>query len=318
MSGVSQLVTLTMNPAIDVSTSTARVVPIRKLRCKPAKHDPGGGGINVARVLKRFGADPLAIYVAGGPTGELLKDLVAREGVRSRAIKMSGYTREDVTVLDESRGNQYRFILPGPPLDEAAWAASLEAITALELPPSYVVASGSLPADVPDDFYARVARSAKRVGARVVLDTSGPALKAALAEGVTLLKPNLGELRALVGRPLESEDEQVSACRGIIADRGAEIVALTLAERGALVVTSENAWRLKAPQVNVASTVGAGDSFVGAFVWSLAAGHDLALAARYAVAAGSAALLAPGTELCRRDDVERLLSKVEASALDRV
>lgn len=316
MRGASQLVTLTMNPAVDVSTSTARVVPIRKLRCKPAKHDPGGGGINVARVLKRFGADPLAIYVAGGPTGELLKDLVAREGVRGQVVKMSGTTREDVTVLDESTGEQYRFVLPGPALDEGAWTAFLDAITALEVPPSYVVASGSLPADVPDEFYARVARSAKQIGARVVLDTSGPALKAALAEGVTIVKPNLGELRALVGRSLESEDEQLRACRGIVTDRGAEIVALTLAERGALVVTGEGAWRLKAPQVNVASTVGAGDSFVGAFVWSLASGHDLALAARYAVAAGSAALLAPGTELCRRDDVEHLLSQVEASVFD--
>lgn len=315
MSKASQLVTLTMNPAIDVSTSTASVVPVHKLRCRPAKHDPGGGGINVARVLKRFGADPLAIYVAGGPTGELLKELVAREGVRGQLVRMGGYTREDVTVLDERTGQQYRFVLPGPPLDEGAWTASLDTITALEMAPSYVVASGSLPADVPDDFYARVARSAKRVGARVVLDTSGPALKAALAEGVTLVKPNLGELRALAGMPLESETEQVSFCRGIIAERGAKVVALTLAERGALVVTGESAWRLNAPQVKVESTVGAGDSFVGAFVWSLASGHDLALAARYAVASGTAALLAPGTELCRRDDVDRLLSKVEVSGL---
>lgn len=304
--------TLTMNPTIDVSTSVARVVPIRKLRCKPAKHDPGGGGINVARVLKRFGAEPLAIYVAGGPTGERLDELVAREGIHGRTVKMSGHTREDMTVRDESTGEQYRFVLPGPPLGEVTWSACLDAVASLETPPSYFVASGSLPANVPDDFYARLARQAKRRGARVVLDTSGGALRSALAEGVAVVKPNLGELRALVGQPLESETEWVKACEAIVADGGAEIVALTLAERGALIVTRDHAWRLDAPRVNAASTVGAGDSFVGALVWSLASGHDLALTARYAVAAGSAALLKPGTELCSRDDVERLLPAVEA------
>lgn len=310
---VSPLVTLTMNPAIDVSTSVAQVVPIRKLRCKPAKHDPGGGGINVARVLRRFGADPLAIYVAGGPTGELLKELVAREGVCGQVVKMSGNTREDVTVLDESTGEQYRFVLPGPPLDELAWNACLDVISASEQRPSFLVASGSLPANVPDAFYASVGERAKRVGARVVLDTSGVALKAALDAGVYLVKPNLGELRALTGQGLATETEQLAACRGLVEHGRAEIVALTLAERGALVVIRGRAWRLTTPKVTVVSTVGAGDSFVGALVWSLASGHNLSLAARYGVAAGTAASLSAGTELCHRDDVERLLPQVTAT-----
>ncbi len=305
------LVTLTMSPAIDVSTSVPRVVPIRKLRCQPAKHHPGGGGINVARVLRRFDADPLAIYIAGGPTGELLKELIAREGVHGQAIKVSGYTREDMTVLDEGTGEQYRFVLPGPPLDERARRACLDAVSALK-DASYLVPSGSLPADVPDDFYADVASIAKRAGARVVLDTSGAALAAALKAGVHIVKPNLGELRSLSGQALESEADRLLACRTLLATGRAEIVALTLAERGALVVTRDRAWRLAAPQVKVVSTVGAGDSFLGAFVWSLASGHDLSVAARYGVAAGTAALLSPGTELCRGDDVERLLPQVVA------
>lgn len=310
------LVTLTMNPAIDVSTSVERVIPVRKLRCKPAKYDPGGGGINVARVLKRFGLDPLAIYVAGGPTGALLNKLVTREGIRGHVVTMSGLTRADMTVVDESTEEQYRFVLPSPPVDERTWDACLNAVAALSPAPAYLVASGSLPVGIPDDFYARIASRMKQVGTRVVLDTSGLALRVALAEGVAVVKPNLGELRALVGQPLESEDEWLEACQAIIFRGGAEVVALTLAESGALIVTRGRAWRLLAPQVRVASTVGAGDSFLGAFVWSLTSGHELALAARYAVAAGSAALLAPGTELCRKDDVERLLPLVETNSLD--
>jgi 6-phosphofructokinase 2 len=309
-------ITLTVNPAIDVSTSVERVVPIRKLRCKPAKYDPGGGGINVARVLKRFGLDPLAIYVAGGPTGGLLDELVTREGIRGHVVTMSGLTREDMTVVDESTEEQYRFVLPSAPLDEGTWNRCLSAVTALATPPAYLVASGSLPVGMPDDFYARIARQMKQEGVRVVLDTSGTALRLALAEGVAVVKPNLGELRALVGRPLDREDEWLEACQAIIFAGGAEVVALTVAERGALIVSRSRAWRLRAPQVRVASTVGAGDSFLGAFVWSLASGHDLTQAGHYAVAAGSAALLAPGTELCRKDDVERLLPLVETNSFD--
>ncbi len=313
MSGPSsRLITLAMNPAVDVSTSVGHVVPIRKMRCKAAKHDPGGGGINVARVLRRLGSDALAIYVAGGPTGELLKSLVEREGIRGHVVKMAGNTREDLTVLDESTGEQYRFVMAGPSLGEREWKACLDAVDSLKEPASFIVASGSLPPDVPDDFYADVARRAKGTGARIVLDTSAAALAAALDAGVYLVKPNLGELRTLTGRALESESDRVEACRALVANGRAEIVALTMAERGALVVAHDRAWHVPAPQVRPVSTVGAGDSFLAAVVWSLASGHDLAVAARYGVAAGTAALLSPGTELCRRDQVERLFPQIIA------
>ena len=305
------IVTLTPNPAIDISTSVDEIVPIRKLRCTEARRDPGGGGINVGRVVRRLGGLVSAIYPAGGVTGELLRRLVEREGIQSVAISVVGETREDFTVLDQNSGKQYRFVLPGSPLSETEWRACLNALEAIPTPPPFIVCSGSLPPGVPDDFYARVARFAKARGSKVVLDTSGKPLVSALQEGVYALKPNLRELQELANAPLANEQSWLAAGRRLIESGGAEIIALTLAERGSLLMTRDGALRANVPDVKVASTVGAGDSFVGGLVWALASGHRTVEAFQWGVAAGTAAVLNPGTELCHADDVVRLVEQVK-------
>jgi 6-phosphofructokinase 2 len=166
------------------------------------RRDAGGGGINVARVVRRLGSEVAAIYPAGGSTGQLLRRLVERENVRSIAIEIAEETREDFTVLEEKSGSQYRFVLPGPMLAERDWRACLDALERIDDLPPFVVASGSLPPGVPDDFYARVAQITEAHGSKLVLDTSGKPLAAALEEGVYLVKPNLRELQELVNVPL--------------------------------------------------------------------------------------------------------------------
>lgn len=309
------IVTLTPNPAIDISTSVDEVVPVRKLRCTPARRDPGGGGINVARVAHRLGGEVAAIYPAGGVTGELLRRLVEREGVRSIAIPAAEETREDVTVRDDRSGQQYRFVLPGLPLSEAEWRACLHALEEIEPPPAFVVCSGSLPPGVPDDFYARVAQYAKARGSNVVLDTSGKPLACALQAGVDVLKPNLRELQELSNASLSDEQSCLAAGRRLIESGRAKIVALTLAEKGALLITRDDAFRADIPHINVVSTVGAGDSFVGGLVWALANGRGAIDAFRWGVAAGTAAVLNPGTELSHAADVIRLLGQVKPTRL---
>jgi 6-phosphofructokinase 2 len=303
---MTDIVTLTMNPAVDLSTSVDRVVAVHKLRCSPARRDPGGGGINVARVATRLGADVKALYPRGGETGALLRRLIDGEGIASLAVHVAGETREDITVLEEDTGEQFRFVFPGPKLSEAEWRKCLAAIAALKGQPGYFVASGSLPPGAPADFYAQAAQAAKACGAKVIVDTSGPALDAALDEGVYLIKPNLRELREMTGLSLDDQDSRIDAARQLVEAGRVQIVALSLGHEGALFVTAEGAWRAPALEVELVSAVGAGDSFVGGLVWSLAAGHDLEEAFRYGVAAGSAALLTPGTELSLADDVQRL------------
>lgn len=304
------IATLAMNPAIDVSVAVDRIESGAKLRCRSDARDPGGGGINVARVIRRLGADAVAVYPAGGAMGDLLQHLVAREGVASVAVPISGETREDFTVLEEESGQQYRFVLPGAHLQGREWMACLKALSNLPVRPNVICASGSLPPGTPDDFYARVAEIASGWGARFVLDASGPALKAALDAHVYLIKPNLAEMRELAGRALDDEASLIQACRGLIAQRRVEAVALTLGANGALLVTAQSAWRARAPSVEPVSTFGAGDSFLGAMVWAQASGKPLREAFRYGVAGGTAAVRAAGTELAHAAETHRLLAQV--------
>jgi 6-phosphofructokinase 2 len=313
------VVTFTINPAVDISTSVAVVRPAHKLRCAAPRRDPGGGGINVARVVTRFGADVLAVFTVGGPIGEHLKELVAREGIRSLTIPIRADTREDLAVVESETGQQYRFVLPGPALAEAEWRACLDALASPDIKPRFLVASGSLPPGVPDYFYASVVEIMRGSGAKdakIIVDTSGLPLQRALEAGVYLIKPNLREMRELLGAPMDREHDCIAACGRLVKEGRAEVVALTLGHYGAMLVTRDVALRADPVPIKPVSTVGAGDSFLGALVARLAAGREMEDAFRHAVAAGSAALLAHGTELARRDDVERLLSAVKVRAID--
>lgn len=308
---------LAMNPSVDVSTHTDHVVPADKLRCGPVRRDAGGGGLNVARVVHRLGGRCLALYPAGGPGGQWLSQYLAQTGLPTRCIPITGETRESLTVQALDSGAEYRFVMPGPTLTEAEWQACLDAIDAAPRMPSCIVASGSLPPGAPTDFYRRLAQRARRQGARLVLDSSGPALAAALQAGVYLVKPNLRELSELVGQPLDTPEQWRAAAQRLIDQGQAEVVALTLGERGALLLTRDQAWSAPALPIAVASSVGAGDSFVGALVWALQDQRPLPDAFAWAVAAGSAALITPGTGLCLAPDVRRLRGQVQLQPMPR-
>lgn len=313
---MADIVTLTINPAIDIFVNVPCVAATRKLRCSPPKREPGGGGINVARVAHRLGSDVAAIYPVGGAIGKLLHRLVEREDITSLVTPSHVETRENFTAYEEATGEQYRFVLPGSPLHRAEWEAVLDKLAALPDKPKFVVASGSVPPGVPDDFFARVVRHAKALGAKSAIDTSGAALAAVLDEGVTLIKPNLVELMDYVGAPLDRDEDRIAACRKLTADGRAEIVALTLGEQGALLVTADHAWHALPQDIEMVSTVGAGDSFLGGLISALAGGKSLEEAFRVAVAAASAAVLTPGTGLCQPEEVKRLLPKVKIRQLE--
>lgn len=301
---------LTMNPAVDLSTDTERVVPTHKLRCGETLHDAGGGGINVARVLQRLGGSAHALCPAGGPSGEWLKSRIADEHLPASFVPIAQETRMSLTVHELSSGAEYRFVMPGPALTEPEWQTCLHELAERDPFPAWVVASGSLPPGVPADFYARVARLCRARGARLVLDAAGPALAAALAEGVYLVKPNLRELSELLGETLDDRAAWQAAAQGLVSSGAAEVVALSLGHQGALLATRDGAWRADPLAVQVASTVGAGDSFVGGLVGALQRGEALLDAFGWAMAAASATLLTTGTALCCPEDVQRLLAQV--------
>jgi 6-phosphofructokinase 2 len=302
------IVTLTMNPALDIATSTDRVEPTHKLRCAPPRYDPGGGGINVARAVHALGGDAVAIFPVGGPAGQMIHHLLDQEGVPHQPIAIAGFTRESLAVEDRGTGQQFRFILPGPEVSETDQERCLDQLSVVAGEADYIVASGSLPLGVPEDFYARVAGLAQRLGKRLVLDTSGAALKQA-SHGIYLLKPSLRELQDLVGREIGTLFGQECAAREVIERGRSKIVVLSLGEEGALLVTAEECERFAAVPIHARSTVGAGDSMLAGIVLGLSRGLPLREAVRFGLAAGAAALLGSGTELCRRSDVERLYAR---------
>jgi 6-phosphofructokinase 2 len=308
------IVTLTLNPAIDASCQADEIHPIRKIRTSQERYDPGGGGINVARVIRELGGEALVVYCAGGLTGEAFDRMIDAAGLARRAIRIAGLTRVSNTVFERKSGKEYRFVPEGPALSAEEWQEALAALDPLDA--DYLVASGSLPRGVPADFYARVAEAVRAKGVRLVLDTSGEALRAALAAGVHLVKPSRGELERLLGRPLREPAALEEAASGLIADGAAEIIAVSLGADGALLVTSDEAVRLRSPPVEPRSAVGAGDSFVAGMTLGLAEGRPLKEAFALAVATGTATVLTMGTELCRRADVMRLHEQIRAEQIE--
>jgi 6-phosphofructokinase 2 len=305
----STIVTLTMNPALDITTDTDRVIPTHKMRCGVPRYDPGGGGINVARIAHVLGASVSALFPAGGHTGDKVTDLVADSGVPVQRITVSRTTRESFTVDEHSTGQQYRFVLPGPHLTDAEQTECLEKLSTAARSADFVVASGSLPPGVSADFYQLVADICRDRGALLIVDSSGAGLRH-ISSGAFLLKPSLRELRECVGRELISEAEQLAAAHELI-DRGcARFVVVSLGSRGALLATPDGSQRYSPVTVPSGSGAGAGDAMIAGITVGLSRGWQLDKAVRLGIAAGAAMLLTPGTEQCTREDIQRLFEMV--------
>ena len=298
------VLTITLNPTIDVFGAAAAVRPTHKVRLRNATYEPGGGGINVARVITALGGAADALFLAGGEMGAFLGRLVAEEGITQHPIKIDGQTRVAFMVRDDATGLEYRFLPEGPEVTPADIDRCAEALA--RWTDGIAVASGSLPRGAPADSYARLARVAKRNGLPFVLDTSGAALKPALEEGgIMLLKPSREELEGFAGHALDEKGLEAAAMELVRAGK-VQMVAVTLGADGAMLVSKDEVLRRPALDVPVLSAVGAGDSFLGAMVWALGERWSKADAFHLAMAAGAAATSNQGATLCRREDVMRL------------
>jgi 6-phosphofructokinase 2 len=300
----STIVTLTMNPAVDITTSAEAVRPTSKIRCRGPRYDPGGGGINAARIAHVLGASVTAVFPAGGATGDVLTDLVGEAGVPFRRVKIGDSTRESLTVDETSTGLQYRFVLPGPRLSFAEEVRCVEELRAAATSAEFIVASGSLPPGVPSDFYQRIADLCRDLGVLLVLDTSGGGLQHVTA-GVFLLKASSRELRECVGRELACESEQLAAAHELVDSGRAQAVVVSLGSDGALLATPHESQRFAAIPMRAVSG-GAGDAMVAAITVGLSRAWPVAKSVRFGIAAGAAMLMTPGTAACSRADVERL------------
>lgn len=243
----------------------------------------------------------------------MLQFLFDQEGLTHRPVPVKGWSRENLIVLEESTGQQYRFGMPGPELGDKEWQQCLAELSNIKPKPDYIVASGSLPPGVPPDFYARIVRIGKDMNAKVIVDTSGEPLSLALKEGVFLIKPNIREFRDLVGQDVKEGSQIRVAARRFVESGKSEVVVISLGASGALMVSKDVVEQIVPPTVPVISKVGAGDSMVAGIVLSLSLDRPLKEAVRFGIAAGTAAVMTPGTELCRREDTERLYQEMVGS-----
>ncbi|RVQ68701.1 1-phosphofructokinase family hexose kinase [Croceicoccus ponticola] len=303
--------TLTLNPAIDGACEADVVQPTHKIRTANERYDPGGGGINVARVLHRLKAPVIAVYCAGGASGGLLDDLIDRTGVARHCIPIAGQTRMSLAVFERSTGQEYRFVPEGPEFSDTEWQSVLDFVGQAKC--GWMVASGSLPRGVPADFYARLAAICTQRKVRLVLDTSGEPLAAAMeAGGLCLVKPSLGEFETLVGRKLETLEAVGDAALTLVKKGNAQQIAVTLGHRGAVLAHAGGVLCRPGLDVPVKSATGAGDSFVAGMVHGLASGMSVPDAFRRGMAAGTAAVLTPGTDLCTPADIDRMWEQLGA------
>jgi len=307
---MSSILTLTMNPALDVFLETPRMRPNGKLRCSKPRCLPGGGGINVSRALRRLGGESTALFPAGGATGSRLIELLARESIAVNVVRIAEESRENVNVVETGTRMEYRFIVPGPEIGINEWKHTLHAIRSVAPRPSILVASGSLPPGVPVDFYSRVAAVCAELGIRLIADTSGEAFRHTGGKGTYLLKPNVRELMMSGGDAPISDNAIADAAHAIVDAGRCEVVVISAGGGGAMIVDRRGTRRIPAPVVAIGSRVGAGDSMVAGIALALSRGTNIDEAVMYGVAAGSAAVMTNRHELCRRDDAERLFHDV--------
>ncbi|EPR66359.1 1-phosphofructokinase family hexose kinase [Cyclobacterium qasimii] len=309
---MARIITLTLNPAIDKSTTVTGIGPNTKLRCTEPTYDAGGGGINVSRAIHKLGGSSLCKYFAGGPTGVFLKQLLDDQQIEQEVFEIEGWTRENFAVTDTSNNQQYRFGMPGPMVKEAEWQNALQQLEMQLNKGDYLVASGKLPPGVPNDFYAQVGDLTKKKEALFILDASGEALMEAAKSHIYMLKPNLAELGAMCGVPSITDLDLKSLAKQFLEKHDCKILVVSLGPKGALLATKNEMVQVPAPVVHQQSTIGAGDSMVAGMVMSLVGGKSLSEMVMYGVACGTAATMHQGTQLCNKEDADKLCDWIKA------
>ena len=300
--------TITLNPALDRTLWIQKVRDDVSNRILEEKSFAGGKSVDVSKVLKNLGVDNIALGFVGGFAGRELEGRLLNEGIETDFVRVSGETRTNIIIHETGTGKQLAFNARGPEIKPDELMQFIEQLE--KLPCGDVVAiGGSIPLGVSPEIYRKIISLVKKCQAKVVLDVDGEALRQGIKALPNVIKPNIHELSELAGRELNGLDDVVSAAKSINL-QGVEIVLVSMGAKGILLVSDDQQYLAVPPNVNVESTIGAGDSSVAGFVSGLVQGKDLKQCLIYAVAAGTATTLRQGTALCQKDDFERIVPQV--------
>jgi 6-phosphofructokinase 2 len=305
---MTDIITITLNPAIDKTYIVNELVPEHKLRCANPLTEAGGGGINVSKGLKEMGSSSLAVFFAGGRNGKHFEEILEHDHLEFKSIQINEETRESLIIIDQSSKKEFRIVVEGPVITFASFQEVISVVD--DIKPTYIIASGSLPKGLPENVYTSLAKEAKLKGYKFILDSSGKALTEALSQGVYLMKPNLKELSNLVGVESISLENVPQAARQLIKEGKAEVLVVSMSSDGAMLITKDMHYHVHSPEIERKSTVGAGDSMVSGMVWALQQNKSLLEMVCWGVACGSAATMNTGTELFKKQDAEMLFNRI--------
>jgi len=308
------IATVTLNPSLDKIVTVEELVVDEANRWTSLRRDPGGKGINVSRVVHELGGETIAYGFIGGIDGETLKHLLQQQGVPFGFTPIKGEIRSNFIITDSKTRRQTRIDAPGPNISRDELGKLIDKITRIKPKPDFLVLAGSVPPGVPADIYRQLIEKAKKSGIKTVLDSDNKWLKEGIRAKPNVIKPNVHEAEELLEVQLRDEVAIIEAAKALVS-KGIEVAAISRGKDGLIVATKEKVLKVTSPQVEIRSTVGAGDSAIAGLVLKLSQGHGIEEASQWAAAAGTAATLTPGTELCRREDVERLLPQVKVERL---
>lgn len=310
------ILTITLNPALDLSSSVGRVIPGPKLRCSPPAVHPGGGGLNVSRAIALLGGKSRAFVALGGTVGQRIRTLLEAEKIELQFFEIEGETRQSLSVTSAIRAEQFRFVFPGPEWQQSQVTNAMLAIEDAVQQATILVVSGSLPPGVPPDFTATLAAKLPPQ-TRIIADHSGAPLNWHVdnPSAIEVLRMDAAEAEELAGKVLISRQDTAEFARHLVDQGVAKVIIIARGADGSVMAAPEGLYHSCCIVTDIRSKVGAGDSFVGALALAMDKGETWADALRHGVAAAGAAVMTEGTELCRPEDVEHLLRKSEFTHL---
>ncbi len=304
------IATVTLNPSLDEHIMVHGLVVEETNRWVKLLRYAGGKGIDVSRAIHEMGGMTIAYGFIGGPDGRTVEILLDEEGVLFSFTPIKQETRTNFIITDTKTHQQTRIGAPGPHISQRELERFLKKLREIRPSPNLITAGGSVPPGVPDNIYYDIVTEAKGRGVRTILDSAGQWLEEGIKAKPYLLKPNVHEAETLLGRELPTEEAIVEAALDL-REMGIEVVVISRGKDGIIAATKGSLFKVVPPSVKVRSAVGAGDCTIAGLALKLAYRGSLIEACRLAVAMGTAAVLTPGTELCRRADVERLLPQVK-------
>jgi|LGOV01.1.fsa_nt_gb 6-phosphofructokinase 2 len=309
---MTPILTITLNPALDIFGSVDEIEIGPKLRCEGGQIDAGGGGVNVSRAIKILGGESQAFVATAGVLGDVLVKQIRKHDIHPFRYETDGHTRQSLSIYEESSGKQLRLILPGPIWTQAQVDGLLDCILENTETGAFVVASGSLPPGVPDDFYINLNTALRQKNARMVLDTSGDVLMTSVKSvehPYAILRMDRLEAEFLAGHSFPTAKEMVDFAQKMVHDNIAEIVVLARGAEGSVFASATERFHVQPPKTPVRSVVGAGDSLVGGLTLALAQGKSLQDAGLLAASTASSAVQTGASGLCIREVVEQIMTE---------